>query len=77
MMTPINPDQSFKLAETLRYLDHQANLCRGRDACEAFCLLLPPLRKQLGLPPMDDFEAEAFKYRLTQALREDLKERAA
>jgi hypothetical protein len=48
--------------DAIRYLDHQAAQCRGRDACEALCLLLPALMRILELEPMDDLEARAVHY---------------
>jgi hypothetical protein len=48
--------------DTIRFLDHQANECRGKDASEAFCLLLPALMEIHGLKRMDDFEAAAFRH---------------
>lgn len=62
--------------DALRWLAHQANLCRDRDSCEALCLLFPPLLNSLALPPMDDIEAEAFKQRLKDTLRNDLRSAA-
>lgn len=48
--------------DAIRYLDHEAAQCRGRDACEAFCLLLPALMKIMGLERMEDVEARAVEY---------------
>jgi hypothetical protein len=48
--------------DAIRYLDHEAAQCRGRDAGEALCLLLPAMLKVLGLERMDDFEAAAFRH---------------
>ena len=57
--------------EALRFLEHQARLCRNRDSHEALCLLPAAIINQLRLPPMDDFEAETFKFRLRQMLNGD------
>ena len=54
--------------EALRFVEHQARQCRDHDSHEALCLLPVALIRQLSLPPMDDFEAEAFKFRLKQQL---------
>jgi hypothetical protein len=52
----------------IRFLHSEAAKCRGRDACEALCLLLPPLLKVLELDAMEEVEAAAFRYRLKQEL---------
>jgi len=57
-------------ADALRYLNHEARLCRDRDAHEALCLLLPALLKVMELSPMDDYEALAFRIELHKALTE-------
>jgi hypothetical protein len=54
----------------LRFLHHEARMCRDRDAHEALCLLLPALLKVMELPPMDDYEALAFRVDLHKALVE-------
>ena len=46
----------------IRFLAHQARLCRDRDSCEAFCLLLPAMVRIFEMEAMQDIEAEAFKY---------------
>jgi len=48
-------------ADALRYLDHEARLCRDHDAHEALCLLLPALLKVMKLPAMNDYEALVFR----------------
>lgn len=48
--------------DAIRYLDHQAARCRGRDAGEALCLLLPAMMRVLGLERMEDVEAAAFRF---------------
>jgi hypothetical protein len=48
--------------DSIRFLNHQAAECRGRDAGEALCLLLPAIMRILDLDPMDDVEAAAFYY---------------
>ena len=55
-------------ADALRFLEHEALLCRDRDAHEALCLLLPALLKVMELSPMDDFDALAFRIELHKAL---------
>lgn len=50
--------------DALRFVDHEAALCRDRDSAEAVCLLLPPLLTALCLEPMDSFEADAFRREL-------------
>jgi hypothetical protein len=54
--------------DSIRFLNHQAAECRGRDAGEALCLLLPAIMRILELDPMDDVEAAAFR----QGFRRDL-----
>jgi hypothetical protein len=49
-------------ADAIRFLDHQARECRGRDAGEALCLLLPAIMEILDLERMDDLEALAFRH---------------
>jgi hypothetical protein len=58
----------MKPSDALRFLDHEALSCREHDAHEALCLLLPALLKVMELPPMDDFEALAFRIELRNAL---------
>jgi hypothetical protein len=48
--------------DAIRYLAHQAKLCRDRDSHEAFTLLLPGLIKVMHLDTMDDVEAAAFRH---------------
>jgi len=55
-------------ADAMRFLDHEAVLCRDRDAHEALCLLLPALLRVLELSPMDDYEALAFRIEFHNAL---------
>ena len=57
-------------ADALRYLDHEARLCREHDAHEALCLLLPALMRLLELPAMDDYEALSFRVELHDAIHE-------
>ena len=63
-------------AEALRFLHHEALVCRDHDAHEALCLLLPALLKVVELPPMDDLEALAFRMELREALMQLYKESA-
>jgi hypothetical protein len=62
--------------DAIRWLEFEAKRCRGRDACEALCLLLPALRTVLDVPPMEDCEAAAFRERVKGALQSDLKKAA-
>ena len=55
--------------DALRFVAHQADLCRDRDAAEALCLLLPSLMRVLAIEGMNDFEARAFRERLRRALK--------
>jgi hypothetical protein len=52
----------------LRFLDHQARLCRDRDAHEALCLLLPAMLRAFELEPMEEMEAAAFRYEFKEVL---------
>jgi hypothetical protein len=52
----------------IRFLAHEARMCRGRDACEAFCLLLPGMVKVLELEAMDSYEAADFRRQFKQEL---------
>ena len=65
----------------IRFLHFEAAKCRDRDACEAFCLLMPSLLKVLGLDTMEEVEAAAFRYRFKQELEklpfQDATDRAA
>ncbi len=56
--------------QAIRYLHHQAALCRSIDRHEAFCLLLPPLLTALGLRPMNGYEAAAFQQELKKSLNQ-------
>ncbi len=56
--------------DAIRFLAHEGQQCRDRDAHEALCLLLPAFMKTLDLPPMDDVEAQAFGYRLHRELKQ-------
>jgi hypothetical protein len=62
--------------DAIRWLEFEAKRCRGRDSCEAFCLLLPALRHALDLAPMEEPEAKAFYHRVKEALQSDLKRAA-
>jgi len=44
----------------LRFLAHQAKVCRDRDRMEMHLLLFPAMLDECGLEAMDDFEAECF-----------------
>src|SRR5262249_22941316 len=60
--------QTLNALEALRFLEHEARFCHDRDEHEAFCLLVPPLVKALGLQAMDDWEALDFRVRLRSLL---------
>lgn len=62
--------------DAIRWLEFEAKRCRDRDSAEALCLLLPALRNALDLAPMDEPEASAFRERVKEALRSDLKKAA-
>jgi len=53
----------------LQFLAHEAKRCRDRDACEAFCLLLPAMSRVLGLPALDDVAALVFERDFHDELR--------
>lgn len=55
-------------ANAIRFLAHQARECRGRDEGEMLCLLFPSLCDILGLEPMEDAEAAAFRHDFKQRL---------
>lgn len=56
--------------EGIRYLAHEAKLCRDKDTHEALCLLLPAMLRLLCLEPMDDFEALDFAIKMRDELRD-------
>lgn len=56
--------------DALRFVAHEAALCRDRDEHEALCLLLPALLRVMDLPPMEDVEARAFHEQLKLAVLE-------
>lgn len=56
-------------ANAIRFLAHQARLCRDRDSSEALCLLLPAIMRILELDPMEDVEAAAFRYEFKQRIQ--------
>jgi hypothetical protein len=58
--------------EAIRFLAHEAAVCRDRDCAEAICLLLPSLCQLLYLKPMDDYEALECRIRLREELREQV-----
>lgn len=61
--------------KALRFLSHEAALCRDRDTAEALCLLLPALLSELDLKPMNQFEALDFLCELREALTNNPKKR--
>lgn len=68
---PISPAlaNTMNATDALRFLAHEAKLCRDRDAHEAFCLLLPALCKVVGVSPLDDVAALAFQQEFHNELR--------
>ena len=54
--------------QALRFAAYEAAECRNRDACEALCLLLPPLLSALSLEPMNGYEADSFRIEVRCAL---------
>jgi len=54
--------------QALRFAVYEAAESRDRDACEALCLLFPPLLSALSLEPMNGYEAEAFRREFKQRL---------
>jgi len=60
--------------DAIRFLEHEAQLCRDRDAHEALCLLLPAMLHVLNLPAMDSADAAAFYVELHTALMENPRE---
>jgi uncharacterized protein (DUF2267 family) len=60
----VNPENA------IRFLHHEASYCRSRDQHEALCLLLPALLEVLSLDRMNGYEAEEFRARLKQELRD-------
>jgi hypothetical protein len=59
----MTPDQA------VRWIAYEAADCRGRDASEALCLLLPALLRALKLTPMAGVEAEVFRRQLREYLK--------
>jgi hypothetical protein len=57
----------------VRFLANQAALCRNKDDGEALCLLLPGLLRCLDLPPMNDYEAAAFRDVFKHTLQNDFR----
>jgi hypothetical protein len=58
--------------EAIRYLEHEARLCRDKDTCEALCLLLPAMLRLLCLSPMDNYEALDFTIKMRDELRDQV-----
>jgi hypothetical protein len=58
--------------EAIRYLDHEARMCRDKEAHEALCLLLPAMMQLLGLKQMDHFEALSFTIDFRNELRDQV-----
>jgi hypothetical protein len=56
----------------IRFLAHEAKVCRDRDLAEAICLLLPSMCQLLCVEPMDDYEAIEYRLRLREELREQV-----
>lgn len=47
--------------DSIRFLAHEAQLCRDRDRHEALCLLLPGIMRVESLEPMTEREAIQFR----------------
>lgn len=62
--------------DAIRWLAFEASRCKDRDAGLTLCLCLPPILAQLNQKPMDEAEAAAFRERLKNALRDDLRRAA-
>lgn len=58
--------------DAIRFLAHEARVCRDRDTAEALCLLLPAMCQLLCLQPMDPYEAIAYRLRMREELREQV-----
>lgn len=56
--------------QTIRFLAHEAQRCRDRDAADILTLRFPSLLKLLELQPMSDVEAASFDVQFHQELRE-------
>ena len=71
-LSPVNGAKhalaQLSVNDAIRFLGHEASFCRSRDEHEAFCLLMPPLLKALGLRPMNGYEAEDFRRGFKQQL---------
>lgn len=57
-------------SDAIRFLAHEAQRCRDRDAHEALCLWLPAMCRVFGLKPADDFDALAIQEQLHRELRD-------
>ena len=55
--------------DALRFVAYESTWCRNRDAHEALCLLLPSVLRALSLPPMNGYEADAFRRELKEQLK--------
>ena len=56
--------------QSIRFLAHEAQRCRDRDAAEILCLKFPALLKVMDLSPMSDIDAACFDVELHRELRE-------
>jgi hypothetical protein len=56
--------------DAIRFLAHEAQRCRDRDAAEILCLKFPAMLKVLGLPPMTSREAAVFDIDFHHELRD-------
>jgi hypothetical protein len=62
--------------DAMRWLAFEAKRCRDRDSSEALCLLFPAILQALDLAPMEEAEARAFRERVKESLRTDLRRAA-
>lgn len=56
--------------QTIRFLAHEAQRCRDRDAADILTLRFPALLKLLDLQPMTDIEAASYDVEFHHELRE-------
>ena len=56
--------------QAIRFLAHEAQRCRDRDAAEILCLKFPAMLRIMALSPMTDIEAAVFDVEFHHELRE-------
>ena len=59
--------------DALRFLEHEARVCRDRDAHEALCLLVPALLKACDLKPANGYQVEEIRRELRELVRSDFR----